>query len=104
MLENAFRSGSILELSKEFALYSSYLQFVSVICDNEYLVPILLPIGDLYEPKQIDPVFKLLAGLNDLAKIFLQAIDKDKGDEESEKPKTLAREIVEINDKVSKTI
>jgi hypothetical protein len=27
MLENAFRSGSILELSKEFELYSSYLDF-----------------------------------------------------------------------------
>ena len=71
MLENAFRSGSILELSKEFDLYSSYLDFVSVLCDSEYLLPLLLPISKDYEPKQIDPVYKLLGGLNDLAKIFL---------------------------------
>lgn len=51
MLENAFRSGSILELSKEFELYSSYLDFVQVISESEYLLPLLMPIPSTYEPK-----------------------------------------------------
>lgn len=51
MLENAFRSGSILELSKEYELYTSYLDFTQVLCKTDYFLPLLMPIGSQYEPK-----------------------------------------------------
>ena len=95
MLENAFRSGSILELSKEYELYTSYLDFTQVLCKTDYFLPLLMPIGSQYEPKQLDPVFKLLGGLNDLATIFLKAIDVNNQNEESEKPKKISQKIID---------
>jgi len=104
MLENAFRSGSILELSKEYELYTSYLDFTQVMCNSDYFLPILMPLGAEYEPKQLDPVFKLLGGLNDLATIFLKAIDTNNQNEESEKPKKISQKIIDTYNSVMKKV
>jgi hypothetical protein len=50
-LEAAFRSGSLLEIAKEFELNMSYLGFVQEISNHPTLLALLLDIGDSYEPR-----------------------------------------------------
>ena len=115
VLENALRSGSILEMAKEFELFLSYLDFIVAICKNKELRFILIDIGNEYEPRQLDPIYILLDRLTGLADIFLKALstenktDKDKNKkkddtEESKESKELAGKIHKTNEIVKKTI
>ena len=101
VIENAFRSGSILEMAKEIELYSWYLDFIIEISKNDYLTMLLMDIGKEYEPRQLEPVFELLDKLAGLANIFLKASSIEKYDskaaEESKKSKDLALKIIETN-------
>ena len=56
-LEAAFRSGSLLEIAKEYELNMSYLGFVIEIANHPTLIALLLDIGDEYEPRQKEPVY-----------------------------------------------
>lgn len=56
-LEAAFRSGSLLEIAKEYELNMSYLSFVIEIANHPTLIALLLDIGDEYEPRQKEPVY-----------------------------------------------
>lgn len=51
LLEAAFRSGSLLEMSKEADLMFSYIRLVRVIASHNSLVPCLLNIDPHYSPK-----------------------------------------------------
>ena len=114
VLENAFRSGSILEMAKEAELYNSYLDFIITVCSNKELRFILMDIGKEYEPRQLEPIHTLLDKLTGLADIFLKALSseekekkgkKDKKDnEESKKSKELAEKIHKTNEIVKKTV
>ena len=95
-LEAAFRSGSLLEIAKEYELNMSYLGFVIEIANHPTLIALLLDIGDEYEPRQKEPVYQLLSKLNDLGSIFLNCLSeesKNSLDEEQMKPRKLAEEI-----------
>lgn len=101
VLENALRSGSILEMAKEAELFTAYLDFIAAIAANSELTVLLMEIGKEYEPPQTDPIYKLLASLSELCEIFLKALFAEKGDvsahEDSAKPKKLAEKIKEVN-------
>jgi hypothetical protein len=107
VLENAFRSGSILEMAKEVELYNSYLEFVKEICNNENLSMVLMEISKEYEPNQLEPIYTLLSKLTGLADIFIKALsseNEEKVDEESKKSKALATKIHETNEIVQKVV
>jgi ubiquitin-protein ligase len=108
VLENAFRSGSILEMAKEYELFNSYLDFITTICKNKTLTIILMEIGKEYEPNQLEPVYKLLDKLTGLAEIFLRALstekDHSKDSEESKHSKELAEKIKTTNEIVQLTV
>ncbi len=76
-LEAAFRSGSLLEIAKEYELNMSYLGFVQEIANHSTLISLLLDIGDEYEPRQKEPVYHLLSKLNDLGSIFLNCLSEE---------------------------
>lgn len=109
VLENAFRSGSILEMAKEAELYNSYLDFITIICENDELTCLLMEIGKEYEPNQLEPVYRLLDKLTGLAEIFLKALSSESKEdttasEESKKSKELAEKIRSTNEVVQKTV
>jgi hypothetical protein len=89
-LEAAFRSGSLLEMAKEFELNMAYLAFVEEIVGHPSLIDLVFDIGAEYEPRQKEPIYMLLGKLNDLGTIFLSCLpdeSKTSMDEEQKKPK-----------------
>lgn len=50
-LESAFRSGSLLEMAKDFELNMAYLGFVQEVVKHDLLIDVLLDIGEDYEPR-----------------------------------------------------
>ena len=55
-LEAAFRSGSLLEMAKEYELNMSYLGFVQELANHSTLIDLLLDIGYEYEPRQKETI------------------------------------------------
>lgn len=106
-LEAAFRSGSLLEMAKEFDLNMAYLGFVQEIAVHPSLIDLVVDIGDEYEPRQKEPVQTLLSKLNDLGAIFLSCLteeSKKSMDEEQAKPRQLAERIQETNKLVQEKV
>lgn len=75
LLESAFRSGSLLEMTKESDLYKSYLKIVQAISKHKALAPIFLDIPKNYVPSQTESVQTLLTQLRDNANIFLSCLN-----------------------------
>lgn len=50
-LESAFRSGSLLEMAKDFELNMAYLEFVQEISNHDTLIDLLMDIGEEYIPR-----------------------------------------------------
>lgn len=50
-LEAAFRSGSLLEMAKDYELNMAYLGFVQEVVNHDELIDVLLDIGEEYEPR-----------------------------------------------------
>ncbi|WP_210131856.1 hypothetical protein [Staphylococcus sp. GDK8D30P] len=73
-LESAFRSGSLLEMAKDFDLNMAYLGFVEELVKHEELIDVLLDIGDEYVPRQKETISNLLFKLNELGTIFLSCL------------------------------
>ena len=82
ILENAFRNGSFLEISKEAECFHSYLALTRAICQQKNLLPVLVELDPQFKPVQTEPIYKLLAKLNDLAQIFLNCINQQSKDQE----------------------
>jgi hypothetical protein len=74
LIEAAFRSGSLLEMSKEQDLIYSYLRLVKVVARHPGLVPCLLQLDKHYRPTQTESILTLLSTLKDTAKIFLNCV------------------------------
>jgi hypothetical protein len=51
ILEAAFRSGSLLEMTKESELYMGYMALVKALSMHRALAPLFLPIPKQYEPQ-----------------------------------------------------
>jgi hypothetical protein len=56
LLESAFRSGSLLEMSKEAELNTSFLTLTKVLAKHKSLAPLLMPLPDNYLPKQTESI------------------------------------------------
>lgn len=76
-LEAALRSGSLLEMAKEYELNMAYLGFVQEIASHPTLIDLVLDIGEEYEPRQKEPIYQLLSKINDLATIFLSCLTEE---------------------------
>mmetsp|Transcript_28549 Transcript_28549/g.25438 ORF Transcript_28549/g.25438 Transcript_28549/m.25438 type:complete len:504 (+) Transcript_28549:4260-5771(+) len=85
LLEAAFRNGSLVDMGKESDLYISYLKLVKAMSKHKNLIPTLLELDKHYIPKQRDSVFKLLSGMNDVAKIFISCLANTEYKKEEEK-------------------
>ncbi len=51
LLESAFRSASLLEMSKEAELNNCYLHLARVIASHKLLTPLLMSIPENYVPR-----------------------------------------------------
>ena len=92
LVENAFRSGSLLEMSKESSIYFSYFDLVKAFSSQRKLVPLLLELDPHYKPTQVEPIYVLLKKLDGLSNIFVTCLKKE-ATEESKVPAQLASEI-----------
>eukprot|EP00347_Sterkiella_histriomuscorum_P007708 403347869 len=98
-LEAGFRSGSLLEMAKDYELNISYLEFVKELSNHQQLLDLLLDIGEDYEPRQKESIYQLLKNIGGLSTIFLSCLntesaDKSNESEDSKKPKILAERII----------
>jgi len=76
LLENAFRNGSWLDMAKEATLYHSLLQLTRALTGQKKLAACLVEIDPNWKPRQTDPIYKLLEGLNGHVKNFLICLNK----------------------------
>lgn len=104
LVENAFRTGSLLDMVKFHKLYISYLRLVRVFGKNRALAHTLIDIGPKYRPKQIEPIFKLLEKLNDLANIYSSCLQSQTTNESEKDAEILIKEIRKTQKVVSKTV
>jgi hypothetical protein len=75
ILEAAFRNGSWLDMTKDYEVYHSYLALTRAIAGQKNLIKALIEVDKHYKPIQTDPIYKLLAKLNDLADIFINCLN-----------------------------
>ena len=109
VLENAFRSGSILEMLKDIELFTAYLDFAATIWSNSELTVLLMEIDKEYEPVQTVSIYKLIEKFCRTCRyIFLKALSTEKDDikthEDSIKPKKLVEKIKELNSIVQQIV
>ena len=107
LIENSFRTGSLLDIFKHYELYKSYVQLVWVLCKSSSLSILLIELDPHYRPQQIDPIHHLLKKLNELADIYVNCLssqkpeDREKDKKNYEFIKLLRVAYEEVNDKVS---
>jgi hypothetical protein len=58
-------------------MFKEELRFIRAIAKNELLIPVLLEIPKVYEPKQPESLFSLLATLEGTSKIFLSCLNNE---------------------------
>ena len=104
LVENAFRTGSLLDMVKFHKLYTSYLRLVRVFSKNRLLSQCLLDINPKYKPKQIEPIYKLLNKLNDLANIYSSCLQTQNNNETEKDAEVLIKEIRKTQRSVTRTV
>ncbi|CAD8078852.1 unnamed protein product [Paramecium sonneborni] len=105
LLESAFRSGSLLEISKEFDLYCKYLKIVQSMSHHKVLASVFLKIPEQYYPPQTQSLFELLTALADTSKIFLNCIQNNrKKNEEDEHSFEIAKLIIDTHKRMENCI
>ncbi|CAD8160802.1 unnamed protein product [Paramecium pentaurelia] len=105
LLESAFRSGSLLEISKEFDLYCKYLKIVQSMSHHKVLASVFLKIPEEYYPPQTQSLFELLSALADTSKIFMNCIQNNrKKNEEEEHSFEIAKMIIDTHKKMENCI
>jgi hypothetical protein len=77
ILESAFRSGSMLEMSKELELMRAYMRIAAALSKHTVLIPALLELDAAYEPRQTQSILTLLGQLAYTAKLFLIVTKQD---------------------------
>jgi hypothetical protein len=81
ILESAFRNGSFLDMAKEASMYHSFCALTRALSGQKALAPCLVEIDKRFKPTQVEPVYKLVSKLNDLATIFLNCLTETIGGE-----------------------
>ena len=74
LLEHAFLSGSLLDMSKIADLYHAYFNLVCTFSESPILIQLLLPLDPHIRPPQSDSIVNLLKKLDDLGCIFLKCL------------------------------
>ena len=74
ILEAALRSGSILEMAKEFDLYKVLLKMIETFGQKQVLIDLLFDIGPDYEPRQRDSLFVLLKKAREMSQVFMDCL------------------------------
>ena len=103
LIENAFRSGSILEMCKESSIFFTYFDLIKAIAAQRKLVPLLTELDPHYKPTQSESICTLLKKLDSLSNIYLTCIKKEIT-EESKVTTNLATEINRVYGIVSKAV
>lgn len=81
-------------MAKEAQVYHSYCALARAIAGQKNLAPCLIEIDKRYKPAQVEPVYKLLSKLNDLATIFLNCLTETlKQENEQDDSEKLARDV-----------
>ena len=110
LLENAFRSSSLLEMAKQHTLYKAYLDVVTTFAADLNLVTCLLPVNDYFfeeslDPPQREPLHQLLEQHGETAGIFLSALENEgSGRNQDPAPYELAEQLKETNETVIEAI
>lgn len=105
ILEQAMRSGSLLEMAKETLLYNAYLDLIVELAQNENYFNLLDNIGSDYVPEQKVSIQTLLENVAGQSQIFLSCLtDKDTSGESAEdkKSRLLAERIIKTEEVVKK--
>jgi len=104
ILESAFRNGSFLDMAKEAQVYHSYCALTRAIAGQKNLAACLVEIDKRYKPVQVEPIYKLLSKLNDLATIFLNCLTdtltENKVEQPQDESEMLARDVKKTYDLV----
>lgn len=104
LIENAFRTGSLLDMVKFQKLYISYLRLVRVFAKNKSLSTTLIDIDVKYKPKQIEPIYKLLSKLNDLANIYNNCLQSQATGDSEKDAEILIKEIRKTHRSVMRVV
>ncbi|CAK77506.1 unnamed protein product (macronuclear) [Paramecium tetraurelia] len=105
LLESAFRSGSLLEISKEFELYCKYLKIVQSMSQHKVLASVFLKIPEQYYPPQTQSLFELLSALADTSRIFMNCVQNNrKKNEEEEHSFEIAKMIIDTHKRMENCI
>lgn len=105
LIEAAFRSGSLLDMSKDAELFICFLRIAKLFSRHHSLIPLLLDLDPHYVPKQTESIYYLLGNLKDLANIFKSCMTSDtsvSGD--TAVTNKLANEILSTYESISKAI
>mmetsp|Transcript_41235 Transcript_41235/g.47493 ORF Transcript_41235/g.47493 Transcript_41235/m.47493 type:complete len:828 (+) Transcript_41235:1411-3894(+) len=104
LIENAFRTGSLLDMMSFSKLYISYLKLVRVFSKNKILSFTLIEIDPRLKPKQLEPIYKLIEKLNDLVSIYNSCLQSQADNDSEKDADTLIIEIKKTSKSVLKTI
>lgn len=86
-------------MAKEAAVYHSYCKLTRAIARQKNLAPCLVEIDKRYKPMQVEPIYKLVGKLNDLATIFLNCLTENLSvDKQQDESELLARDVKKTYD------
>lgn len=98
ILENLYRSGSLIDMTKEQELVFEYINITQIMAQHKVLVPCFLELDAHYQPKQKDSILELLKKMNDNAKIFLQCLQQPKEGQLKEEDKISEQLAIKIKE------
>ena len=111
ILEAALRSGSILEMAKEFDLYSVLLKLVNTFAQKQVLLCLLTDIGPEYQPRQRDSIVQLLKKAQQMSKVFMDCLqlqpsgtETNTDGEKTDEPKKLSQKFLDVYENVQSTL
>lgn len=104
LLEINLRSGSILDISKEPALFKNYLELIRKLSKNINTIDCLLEISKEYKPEQTESIYSLLGKLSKTADIFLSCINTSKEELPNKAAEEIAHDIHVTYQEVQKAV
>jgi hypothetical protein len=94
LIENTFRTGSLLDMFKHADLYHSYIKLIQILTQNSHFTSLLIEIGPHFIPNQLEPICELIQKLNDLASIYTSCINNQTQEDEKNEMKNM--ELIEF--------
>ena len=105
ILEQAMRSGSLLEMAKQAQLYNIYLDLIAELAQNKKYINLLDKISRQYVPEQKNSIQNLLEKVAGQSQIFVSALSgknqvesKGKESDDDKKSRALAERIIKTEE------